>query len=139
MYAIVYVSTETSRFSDQDLVDLLTESRDKNLVSEITGLLLYKDGNFMQLLEGPEQAVRTTMEKIKVDPRHRSVRVLMEEETPKREFGNWSMGFKKLNAGSTVDIVGYSDFLDVPLTSDKFLLDPSKALRFLLIFKASVL
>jgi len=139
MYAIVYVSTETSRFSDRDLVALLTESRDKNLVSEITGLLLYKDGNFMQLLEGPEQAVRTTMEKIKIDSRHRSVRVLMEEETPKREFGDWSMGFKKLNAESAGDLPGYSDFLDVPLTSDKFSLDPSKAFRFLLIFKESVL
>ena len=79
------------------------------------------------------------MEKIKIDPRHRDVRILLEEETPKREFSDWSMGFKKLNADSVGEIVGSSDFLDVPLTSKKFLLDPSKALRLLLIFKKSVL
>jgi hypothetical protein len=139
MFAIVYVSVEAIRFTDMDLLNLLAGSRDKNLVSEITGLLLYKDGNFMQLLEGPEPAVRATMEKIKVDPRHRAIQVLMEEEIPTREFSHWSMGFKKLNAATATEIAGYSDFLNDPLISEKFLLHPSQAFRFLLIFKKSVL
>jgi hypothetical protein len=139
MYAVVYVSTEAIRFSDQDLISLLEESRSKNLTAEITGLLLFKDGNFMQLLEGRKEAVLSVLAKIKSDSRHRGVRVLMEEEIPHREFSDWSMGFKKLSADTAKEIPGYSDFLNMPLTSDQFSSDPSKSLRFLLIFKKSVL
>jgi hypothetical protein len=139
MYVLVYVSSESFRISDQDLEELLRQSRHDNLVADITGLLLFKDGNFMQLLEGTEMAVRSTFEKIKIDGRHRSVRILMEEETAHREFGDWSMGFKKLVDQTPPELDGYSDFLDVPLTSDQFIADPSKSLRFLQIFKKSVL
>jgi hypothetical protein len=136
---MVYVSSEAIRFSGQDLIALLEESRRKNLAAEITGLLLFKDGNFMQLLEGTKEAVVSVMARIKSDSRHRGVRVLMEEEIPGREFGDWSMGFIRLSAETAAEIPGYSDFLDIPLTSDQFANDPSKSLRFLLIFKKSVL
>jgi hypothetical protein len=139
MYAVVYVSSEAMRFSEQDLSTLLEESRARNLVSEITGLLLYKDGNFMQLLEGAQEVVVSVLAKIKCDVRHRGVRVLMEEDISHREFSDWSMGFKKLGAETATEIPGYSDFLNVPLTSDQFTNDPSKSLRFLLIFKKSTL
>jgi hypothetical protein len=139
MFALVYVSSETGRLTDADLELLLAESRRKNVLAEITGLLLFKDGNFMQLLEGAETAVRAIMETIKIDSRHQGVQVLMEEEVPEREFSDWSMGFKKLGNKTAEEVEGYSDFLEVPLTSERFMRDPSKALRFLLIFKKSVL
>ena len=139
MYALVYVSSESFRISDQDLEDLLRQSRRNNLVADITGLLLFKDGNFMQLLEGTEAAVRSAFEKIKIDVRHRSVRVLMAEETDHRAFADWSMGFQNLTNKPLVEVAGYSDYLDVPLTSEKFLVDPPKSLRFLQVFKKSML
>jgi hypothetical protein len=139
MYVVVYVSSEAIRFTDSDLLDLLTASRNKNYLAGITGLLLFKDGNFMQLLEGPEPAVRAVLGKIKSDSRHRGIRVLMEEEIPERKFSDWSMGFRKLDFQTAGEVDGYSNFLDLPLTSEAFSLDPSKALQFLHIFKKSVL
>jgi hypothetical protein len=138
VYAVAYVSSEAMRFSDQDLQDLLNESRGKNKTAGITGLLLFKDGNFMQLLEGPKEVVLALMTRIKSDRRHRSVRLLMEEEIQDREFSDWAMAFRKLNSETVTDCPGYSDFLEVPLTNDHVCGDPSKSRRCLQIFKKSV-
>jgi hypothetical protein len=138
MYALIYVSSAVRRLTDDDLELLLRESRENNVRVGITGLLLYKDGNFMQLLEGTKEAVLAIMEKIKKDPRHQGVKVVLEEEKQNRDFSGWSMGFQKLGPGTAQEIPGYSDFLDLPLTSREFTA-PSTSLRFLLIFKKSVL
>ena len=138
MHVVVYVSTQTSRFTDQDLETLLRQSRRNNLVSEITGLLLYKDGNFMQILEGPKPNVHATLAKIKNDPRHCGLMLLLDEETPHREFKDWTMAFRKLVPETSREIPGYTDFLHLPLTSDQFSLNASTLLRFISIFQKSV-
>ncbi len=58
MFFLVYVSSAVRPFSRVDLDDLLATSRANNARVGITGMLLYKDGNFMQVLEGDEEAVR---------------------------------------------------------------------------------
>ena len=138
MYRIVYVSSAVDLFSDQALKDLLEKSRQNNHRLDITGMLLYKDGNFMQLLEGPMGAVQSLVAKIKLDPRHRGFIALLQEDKTKREFSDWEMGFTKLDAKTVVDVPGYSDFLDLPLDSEEFLENPSKALKLLLNFKKTM-
>jgi hypothetical protein len=138
MYLLVYVSSAVNLFSEQELTELLTKARLNNQALGITGMLLYKDGNFMQFLEGPKEAVLSLMDKIKRDPRHRGVIVLIQEERAEREFADWEMGFKKLNAETPLEVPGYSDFLDLPLTSEQFLLNPSKSLKLLLNFRKVV-
>ena len=138
MYRMVYVSSAVDLFSDQALTDLLEKSRQNNGRLDITGMLLYKDGNFMQLLEGPTAAVQSLAAKIRRDPRHRGFIALLQEEGANREFGDWEMGFTKLDAKTVVDVPGYSDFLDLPLDSEEFLQSPSKALKLLLNFKKTM-
>jgi hypothetical protein len=138
VFALVYVSTATIRWSDTDLDQLLQQSRKDNFIADITGLLLFKDGNFMQILEGPRDAVLKLLAKIRRDARHQGVLVLFEEETPHREFKDWSMGFKKIGPGTTLAAPGFSDFLDLPLTSEQFSSNPTRLLRFLIAFKKSV-
>lgn len=139
MYLLVYVSSAVNLFSEQELADLLEKSRCNNQVVDITGMLLYKDGNFMQFLEGPKEKVLELVQKIKGDPRHRGLIVLLQEEQEGREFNEWAMAFKKLEGKeANFDVAGYSEFLDLPLTSEQFLLNPSKALKLLLNFKKIV-
>ena len=61
--------------------------------------------------------------------------IVMQDEHPEREFDNWSMGFKKLGSETSLEVPGYSEFLDLPLTSEQFLQNPSKTLNLLLTFK----
>ena len=91
----------------------------------------------MQFLEGPKEQVLEVMNKVKADPRHRGVIVLLQEEHEGREFEEWSMGFKKLHARD-VKAVGYNEILNLPLTSEEFLLHPSKSLQLLLSFKSAM-
>ena len=136
MYMLVYVSSAVELFSDEELSQLLAKSRENNIARGVTGLLLYKDGNFMQFLEGPKEQVLEVMNKVKADQRHRGVIVLLQQEHEGREFEEWSMGFKKLQ--DRKGIVGYSEVLNLPLTSEEFLLHPSKSLQLLLSFKSAM-
>lgn len=93
-----------------ELDALLAESREWNSSVDITGLLIYKDEQFMQVLEGPEDAVREILDKISVDPRHHHVRRLAEKQTDTRQFEQWSMGFRRLDQPQPDSIPGYEDF-----------------------------
>jgi hypothetical protein len=135
MYRLIYVSSAVELFSEGELEDLLTKSRQNNSAVGLTGMLLYKDGNFMQCLEGPKEAVCTLEAKILSDPRHRGMLVLLKEEHVKPEFNEWAMGFKRLDSNTAIEVPGYSDFLDLPLTSKQFQMHPSKSLKLLLSFK----
>jgi hypothetical protein len=136
MFFLIYVSSAVKLLSQKELFDILEVSRRNNEKVGITGMLLYKEGNFMQFLEGPKEEVCATLDRIKKDPRHRGLIVLLQQEHPNREFTEWAMGFKTLQSERLPDVPGYSDFLDLPLTSDEFLSHPSKCLRLLLNFKS---
>jgi hypothetical protein len=137
MFTLIYVSSAVNLFSDAELIELLEKARKNNTALGITGMLLYQDGNFMQLLEGPEEAVKTLAAKIMLDPRHCGFLKLLERQTEQREFGEWKMGFKKIDKDFT-GIPGYSDFLNVPFSSDTYKETPSKALKLMLNFKQMV-
>jgi hypothetical protein len=138
VYSLVYISSTEVPFTGANLEALLESSRKRNHAMGITGMLLYKDGSFMQYLEGSRDHVTRLMKKIRVDPRHSGLVVLLEEERAERLFADWSMGFKKYRSDDPIEIPGYSHFLDLPLTSEQFLQNPSRALRLLLSFKKTV-
>ena len=135
MIQLVYVSASTKPFSNEQLLQLLASSRRNNHRLGVTGMLLYKDGDFMQALEGDQDAVHELSEKIRRDPRHTGIRVLLESAASEREFPDWSMGFQNLNEVDPRDIPGYTTFLDSPLRSHVFGADPALCRRLLLLFK----
>lgn len=138
VFSLVYVSSATVPFTPEELVDLLKQSHEKNARLGITGMLLYKDGNFMQVLEGDEAAVRGLYETIRRDPRHHDVITLLEEEVPQREFSEWSMGFVDLKKVDVRDVPGYSAFLSTPLTGDAFAANPSRCRMLLRMFRTNM-
>lgn len=98
MHAIAYVSTATWELSDADLEFIVSESRGRNMMVDVTGVLLYCDGNFMQYLEGPKEAVRETYARIRASQRHRQVNELLNHPIAEREFGEWTLGFSRTSA-----------------------------------------
>lgn len=111
MFHIAYVSSAAGAFTKPQLRDLLARSRENNQRLEVTGLLLYQGGNFMQVLEGAEPVVRKLYLKICQDPRHNDIFTLFAEPLREREFPNWSMAFQDLELKGCRAIPGYSDFL----------------------------
>jgi FAD-dependent sensor of blue light len=129
MIFLVHVSSAVNSFSEEELIQLLETSRQNNSKIGVTGMLLYKDGNFMQLIEGPPESVRSLHAKISIDARHRGLMTLLQGHQEKREFQDWAMGFQSLDTAGVRQLPGYSDILNVPLTNEYFSPNPSKCLK----------
>jgi hypothetical protein len=138
MYSLVYVSSAASPFSDEQLRALLEQSRRDNAARDISGMLLYKGGNFMQLLEGDESQVTSLYHKIATDPRHSGSMVLLKSHADTRMFADWSMAFRNLNDPSVVQLPGFSPFLNTNLDDREFFANPSRAQALLQFFKKSM-
>lgn len=106
--SLTYFSAATVPFSRDDLLALLDHSRTRNAESDITGMMLFHDAHFVQVLEGPDEEVRTTFARICEDTRHRSIHVELEDTIEERMFPDWSMGFRDLADGSAEEIAGFS-------------------------------
>jgi hypothetical protein len=82
---------------DQKTVEnILAVSVKNNTSGEITGMMLYADGDIVQVLEGPNSAVMDTFNRILKDRRHTGVFVLFEQNIASRDFESWSMGYHQL-------------------------------------------
>ncbi len=109
MYHLVYTSHAAQLFTEEDLVSLLKECRAFNRDHGITGMLLYIQGKFIQVLEGSEQEVVGLFEQIAIDPRHNRVAVVVEGDSASRIFKDWSMGFKRLTDDQAIQLSGFKD------------------------------
>jgi Sensors of blue-light using FAD len=93
IWQLLYRSEQAYEMDTSDLMKLLFDARTFNRDNGITGLLLYRDGHFMQLLEGEEPMLRLLYGWIAADPRHRNP--VLEIDAPARErlFPEWKMGY----------------------------------------------
>jgi hypothetical protein len=110
------MSTASKLFSDEELKEILSASQVNNERDHITGMLLYSEDTFLQVLEGEKEALDKTYERILEDTRHKGVIELARGELAERNFPNWSMGFKTL---SPEEFCQFDAFIDSP-DSDTF-------------------
>lgn len=101
LYQIVYSSESVMPMETDELEQILEHARLSNSIHGITGVLVYAEGSFLQILEGDKETVEKLMEKIRRDLRHESVTVLREGEAASARFENWKMAY----VGATRDQV----------------------------------
>jgi hypothetical protein len=135
---LVYVSSAVTQFTDEQLEALLAGSRFNNERDGVTGMLLHKDGNFMQVLEGAEGTVKEVHARIVRDVRHRDLVTMIQEPIAERQFPDWTMGFGNLDDPRVRALPGYSDFLELPLTAAAFKGNRSRSLMLLMVFKENM-
>lgn len=92
----VVVYTSAAQRAAPDLEGILEVSRRNNAQRGLTGVLLFAEGNFIQALEGPKDALDATYARIAADPRHRQIIDLFRTPISERHFPDWSMGCPKL-------------------------------------------
>lgn len=132
MIMLIYGSSSEVNFTEADLVEILEVAKKNNDTLGVTGILLYKDGNFLQVLEGEKDVVEALYNKVRKDPRHQAVMTIFVRKIEKRSFADWKMGFVNLDTLDPNDMPeGYSDFLRQPIDVDAFSADPSYASIFL--------
>ena len=135
MYQLVYVSSAAVPFDSQSLAELLQEARENNHKDDVTGMLLYHDGNFFQVLEGPEDNVRRVYDRVAKDDRHQGVTTIYEEEADERAFSDWSMAWCEVSDRTLRDIPGFSDLMLRRNPDDSFGPDPQTVHQMILTFR----
>src|SRR4051812_6886241 len=95
VHKLVYCSRNRIEGTSEQIVEeiqkILSSARRNNALVGITGALLFNEGLFAQVLEGPLDSVERIFEQIQRDPRHSDVTVLQSEPAEHRDFPEWSM------------------------------------------------
>ncbi len=89
---LVYVSAAARPLGADDLEAIAKVSERNNAARGLTGLLLFGGARFYGVLEGPRRRVLSRMEAIITDPRHRDLRIIIEDDITAQRFANWSFG-----------------------------------------------
>lgn len=109
MRRVVYISRSRISHNPDELDALVNRSSVLNLWAGITGMLWWDGADFVQVLEGPHEAVGQTMQRILLDVRHTNVEVVLDRAVAGRIFGEWAMKRSDTSAESianTVFLVG---------------------------------
>lgn len=115
--SLVYVSSASVRMSKTELLNILKASKENNRKLDITGMLIYHDGTFIQALEGEADKVDQLYQKIENDTRHRDLTIVSEETILVREFGDWEMGFRLLGDKELSSVSGFANLESVDFSS----------------------
>jgi hypothetical protein len=128
---IIYTSSATVPFSEKPLVDLLAKARRNNHALNISGMLVYDEGFFIQVLEGPEKDVDALFARIGKDPGHCNVRLLLRQQLTEKEYDEWSMGFVD-TADLNEQVAGYLPYRTLSQT----IRDKTRARKLIQMFQA---
>lgn len=107
MHHLIYLSRATQPLSDEALATLLRQARHYNAQHELTGVLAYGNGQFMQLLEGEQAAIDTLYARIQQDPRHENIVRFADKAIAERSFPTWSMAFVPLDTTQLAELENY--------------------------------
>jgi len=95
--------------SPEAIESILTQSRQHNAHTGITGILCYGDGIFLQCIEGGRMQVSELYGAIQHDARHKDVALLHYEEITERRFSGWSMGQVNVSRLNQSILLKYSE------------------------------
>jgi len=118
MLQVSYVSQTSEPMAPSQLLDLLLECRENNRSSGVTGMLLYGNGTFLQVIEGEEPVIDDLVEKIKADPRHEQIQMLSRRNIEDREYARWTMGFERIGDDDLSGVEGLRNFAPDDFTVD---------------------
>lgn len=105
MHVILYVSDYTGMEEELDkiLLSICGNAKRKNPKHDITGVLFYHNGNFLQLIEGERNELEGLMSILEKDTRHTNLSRLVDEAIGERSFADWNMDTFNLNDDATID------------------------------------
>ena len=119
LFALTYLSRATRDLLPEELDSILLQARLFNAAEDITGVLLYGDERFFQLLEGPEASVMKVFDRIARARAHEDIRVLSQGPIAGRFFDSWHMGFTHSPSSAMQDLSQLAWEKAMPFTRDE--------------------
>lgn len=96
-YELIYISKAVEGVTKDEINKIIEASRRSNREKGITGMLVCRKGEFIQILEGEKWDIIKLYEKISKDPRHKDVFLIYRGEIEKKEFTDWDMSYVDLD------------------------------------------
>lgn len=93
LHQIMYISSATGPVTAAQCAAIAQAAAKNNRADDVTGLLLFNSRRFLQVLEGPQDAVARIYARIARDGRHGALVKLRETTIEAREFGEWGMAY----------------------------------------------
>ena len=103
MYTICYVSKGKDDLTTDDLEQLFGYTLQYNTEHNITGILLYRSGSFLQVLEGEKEILIPIFERIQEDPRHKEIFTILKGPSKKRIFADYASRFSIVKTKEDLD------------------------------------
>jgi hypothetical protein len=123
---LVYSSLATEPMPKSKLYKILVQARGNNKRADVTGLLVFVDGKFLQVLEGEADLVSQVLRKIAVDTRHKDMKVISEKSIQQRTFASWQMAYASPSARELAAWAGLRDTTTIDGTLASLEQDPNR-------------
>ena len=108
------------------LYKILVDSRVNNKLADVTGLLVYVDGRFLQVLEGEQEVISALLEKISKDRRHKDVQVVYKTGIERRTFNAWLMAYVSPSPKELATWAGLSNTTTLESTLKTLVSEPNR-------------
>ena len=109
---LIYISDASYGLSKPDIESILASSRRNNAESNVSGMLLYSGGVFIQTLEGEPETIESLYKTISDDRRHENVDTVSDRFVSDRSFAGWAMGFVEKAPEEVGSKIGINGLLD---------------------------
>lgn len=109
-FILIYASAQARELDSNELEKILKTARKRNTKMKVTGMLVYQNGSFLQVLEGHRHNVEALFKKIETDSRHTNIVKVLVYYSSDRIFSDWSMGFADVTQEDLESIEGLNDF-----------------------------
>ena len=128
---LVYSSSASKKMLKSDLYIILRQARKNNMSTGVTGLLIYTEKYFFQVLEGPKEVISELFKKISNDKRHYNVEKLSENDVDICTFPNWEMAYATPSDRDLATWAGLHSTTTVEATLSRLKSEPSLVSEFL--------
>jgi len=108
MKLYIYISESVNL---SDLVPITEFSKVSNKANNITGILSYSNGHYLQIIEGEDNKVGSVIKSIRKDNRHQNMIEVLDVEIEERFFSDWSMNLVPL-LNHNEEFIAVTNFLN---------------------------
>lgn len=119
LHRLMYASIASPDLKLADLTKILESSEENNPRDSITGALVYAEGFFLQYMEGPRDALSSTLMRISQDSRHSGICLIEFAGCQERQFDRWAMRHLEFQSDVLLAAMGTSSFEPLQWSADR--------------------
>ena len=114
-HTVCYISNKSEHVNKKDIQEIFETTQKNNKSRNITGILLYLENSFFQVLEGDRQELVAVFNTIEMDDRHENIFVVIDKPIDKQTFKDYKSGFSIVK--NSEDLQNLNKYLNETSTS----------------------